>query len=108
MRCGTLRTKRFPPSKTRSRASVATRARAVGAGEQLNRAVLASLSTEIAILDRDGVISRVNEAWRERARQSGVPEWRDAFIGENYLDECRRAEEDGCTEANDVRRGLEA
>ena len=83
-------------------------ARAVRASEELNRAVLASLSTEIAILDREGVIIRVNEAWRELARQSGVAEWRDAFIGENYLDECRRAEQDGCEEAGDVRRGIES
>ncbi|HEX7977102.1 MAG TPA: ATP-binding protein [Gemmatimonadaceae bacterium] len=82
-------------------------ARAVRAGEELNRAVLASLSTEIAILDREGVIIRVNEAWRELARQAGVAEWRDAFIGESYLDECRRAEQDGCEEAGDVRRGIE-
>lgn len=83
-------------------------ARAVRAGEELNRAVLASLSTEIAILDREGVIIRVNEAWRELARQAGVAEWRDAFIGENYLDECRRAEQDGCLEAGEVLRGIEA
>src|SRR5437764_9425965 len=49
-------------------------ARAVRAGEELNRAVLASLSTEIAILDREGVIIRVNDAWHERARNAGVPE----------------------------------
>ena len=83
-------------------------ARAVRAGEELNRAVLASLSTEIAILDREGVIIRVNEAWRELSRQSGVAEWRDAFIGENYLDECRRAEQDGCDEAAEARRGIES
>jgi signal transduction histidine kinase len=82
-------------------------ARAVRAGEELNRAVLASLSTEIAILDREGVIIRVNEAWREVARKAGVAEWRDAFIGESYLDECRRAEADGCEAAGDVRRGIE-
>lgn len=82
-------------------------ARAVRSGEELNRAVLASMSTEIAILDRDGVIIRVNEAWRELGRKAGVAEWRDAFIGENYLDECRRAEQDGCVEAGEVRRGIE-
>jgi signal transduction histidine kinase len=83
-------------------------ARAVRAGEELNRAVLASLSTEIAILDREGVIIRVNEAWRELSRNAGVAEWRDAFIGENYLDECRRAEQDGCDEAAEARRGIES
>jgi signal transduction histidine kinase len=83
-------------------------ARAARAGEELNRAVLASLSTEIAILDRTGVIIRVNEAWRELSRRAGVPEWRDAFIGMSYIDECRRAEQDGSEEAGAVRRGIEA
>jgi signal transduction histidine kinase len=82
-------------------------ARAVRAGEELNRAVLASLSTEIAILDREGIIIRVNQAWRDLGRDAGVAEWRDAFIGENYLDECRRAELDGCEEVADIRRGIE-
>jgi signal transduction histidine kinase len=82
-------------------------ARAVRAGEELNRAVLASFSAEIAILDREGVIIRVNDAWRELAEQAGVSDWRDAFIGENYLDECRRAELDGCAEGGDIRRGIE-
>jgi C4-dicarboxylate-specific signal transduction histidine kinase len=82
-------------------------ARAVRAGEELNRAVLASLSTQIAILDRNGAIVRVNEAWREIARTGGVPDEHQAFVGANYLDECRRAELDGCEEAREARRGIE-
>jgi len=82
--------------------------RAMRAGEELNRAVLASLSAEIAILDRDGRIIRVNDAWRELAREGAVLDDREAFVGKSYLDECRRAEARGCEEALDVRRGIEA
>jgi signal transduction histidine kinase len=83
-------------------------ARAVRRGEDLNRAVLASLSTHIAILDRNGTIIRVNRAWRELARSGGVAADRDAFLGDNYLDECRRAEDRGNEEAREVRLGIEA
>ena len=81
---------------------------AVTRGEELNRAVLASVSTQIAILDRDGTIIRVNEAWRDLARRAGVESHRGGFVGSNYLDECRRAETRGCDEAHDVRLGIEA
>ena len=83
-------------------------ARAVRHGEQLNRAVLASLSTQIAILDANGTIIRVNDAWRQLAYTGGVTVDRDAFLGQNYLDECLRAEDRGCGDAGEVRRGIEA
>jgi len=83
-------------------------ARTIHRGEELNRAVLASLSTRIAILDRDGTIIRVNEAWRDGARFGAVEPHGDAFVGWNYLGECRRAEARGCEEAGEVRRGIEA
>jgi signal transduction histidine kinase len=82
-------------------------ARDVRRGEELNRAVLASLSTQIAILDANGTIIRVNDAWRQLAYTGGVTVERDAFLGQNYLDECLRAEDRGCREAGDVRRGVE-
>ncbi|HEY7236957.1 MAG TPA: ATP-binding protein [Gemmatimonadaceae bacterium] len=81
-------------------------ARAIRQGEALNRAVLASMSTLIAILDSNGVIIRVNDAWRELAQRAAVAANRDAFVGENYLDECARAAERGCEEARDIRDGI--
>ena len=83
-------------------------ARVIRQGEELNRAVLASLSTQIAILDSDGTIIRVNDAWRHVAFSGGGGVDRGAFLGRNYLDECLRAEDRGCLEAGDVRRGIEA
>lgn len=82
-------------------------ARAVRRGEELNRAVLASLSTQIAILDANGTIIRVNDAWRQLAYTGGVTVERDAFLGQNYLDECLRADDRGCHGAGDIRRGIE-
>ena len=83
-------------------------AREIHRGEELNRAVLASLSAQIAILDHRGTIIRVNDAWREVARDGGGGVIRGAFVGANYLDECRRAELRGCGDARDVREGIEA
>jgi len=89
-------------------------AREIHRGEELNRAVLASLSAQIAILDHRGTIIRVNDAWREVARDGGGEGGggggviRGAFVGANYLDECRRAELRGCGDARDVREGIEA
>jgi len=80
--------------------------RAARRGEELNRAVLASLSAQVAILDQDGTIIRVNETWRGLAQYMGVPRERDGFCGMNYLDECRRAEERGCPDAHEVRQGI--
>ena len=81
---------------------------AIAKQEELNRVVLASVSTQIAILDRTGTIIRVNEAWRQLARGVGTDATHDAFVGWNYLDECRRAEMRGCDEAREARLGIEA
>jgi signal transduction histidine kinase/ABC-type uncharacterized transport system substrate-binding protein len=82
-------------------------ARRIRHGEELNRAVLASLSTQIAILDDRGTIIRVNDAWRELSHRAANDITGEAFVGSNYLDECRRAEQRGCDEARDVREGIQ-
>jgi C4-dicarboxylate-specific signal transduction histidine kinase len=82
-------------------------ARAARLTEELNHVVLASLSTQLAIVDHHGVIVRVNEAWREVAERGGVTEARDAFVGTSYLEECRRAARRGAAEAELVGRGIE-
>jgi PAS domain S-box-containing protein len=68
--------------------------------QALNQAVLDSLAANIAVLDRDGNIIAVNEDWRRFARENGGAAIADS-VGANYLDVCRRAQEqeDGQTEA---------
>jgi len=92
-------------------ASAMARSRAVRTvkrGEELNRAVLASISTQIAILDDNGTIIRVNEAWRRVSADSPLDAARDGFVGVSYLEECRRAEQRGCDDARVIREGIEA
>lgn len=76
--------------------------------EKLNQAVLASITALIAIIDRTGRIIHVNSAWYELAQRANVDPQVGGFRDWNYLDECRRAEERGCVEAGEIRRGIEA
>lgn len=55
---------------------------------QLAGAVLDALTASICVVDHNGVIVAVNEAWRRFSSDNGGA---GAFLGENYLDACRRA-----------------
>jgi PAS domain S-box-containing protein len=69
--------------------------------EALNKSVLRSLAAHIAVLDRDGNIIAVNEAWKRFAYENG----NDAIAGSvrvNYLDVCRRSQDYD----DDARRAL--
>lgn len=83
-------------------------AQAVRAGEALNHAVLASLATQIAILDQRGGIIRVNDAWQDLARRMLKDYEHNGFVGRNYLEECERAAQRDCDEARDIKHGIEA
>lgn len=68
------------------------------------RSVLDSIETHVAILDLDGRIRQVNTAWRQFGAARGARA--DAYVGENYLEVCERAELEGDQEAQTVRRSL--
>ena len=69
----------------RRRRSVADRA--ASASEELSRAILSSLSSRVAILDRDGSIIRVSENWgTSNPAEDRFPQ---AAIGANYLESWR-------------------
>ena len=69
------------------------------------RTVLDSLSAHIAILDETGVILDTNQAWRNFAEKSGMPEGYDS-IGENYLDICRASTGEEAAHARAVDTGI--
>jgi C4-dicarboxylate-specific signal transduction histidine kinase len=66
-----------------------------------------SLSTQMAVLDRSGMVTRVNDAWRAIV-SDGIGGEHRTPAGRSYLDECRRAEMRGCDGAREVRQGIEA
>jgi len=57
----------------------------------LGEAVLESLPNHIAVLDAQGRIVRVNQAWRDFLLANGVPGEADAYLGTAYLDVCGMA-----------------
>ena len=52
--------------------------------------VLNSLAAHIAVLDAQGVVVAVNEAWRRFARENGSLD-DDCYVGTNYLATCEAA-----------------
>lgn len=61
--------------------------------EERSRAILASLSANIAVIDRQGGIVAVNPAWEQYADANGVGPDR-CWTQANYLDVCRTASSD--------------
>lgn len=57
---------------------------------RFNQEVIDSLASHIGVLDRDGVITAVNEAWRRFAVENGA-DWtmKGVGVGVNYLEVCR-------------------
>ncbi len=53
--------------------------------------VLDSLDMHISVLDGEGIIQYVNEAWEDFARSNGDPSLCSTGIGVNYLEVCRAA-----------------
>ena len=77
-------------------------------GEALNRAVLASLSGAVAVVDREGITIRVNETWIWLSRSQGHAFVPDLLVGVSYLEACRRAAERGVQEAPPALMGIQA
>lgn len=70
-------------------------------------AILSALPANIALLDAQGDIISVNEAWRKYA-ESNVLQSPLHGLGLNYLRECENAAEMNCSEASAVAAGIRA
>jgi PAS domain S-box-containing protein len=99
-----------PPRTVASVQDITERKRvetALRESQALNQAALDSLAANVAVLDRDGTIIAVNEAWKRFARENGGAAIADS-VGVNYLDVCRRAQERGNGEARAPLVGVQA
>jgi diguanylate cyclase (GGDEF)-like protein/PAS domain S-box-containing protein len=79
--------------------------------EQFKQAILDAMTAHVAVLDREGDIVAINEAWRRFAVENSGEDGRstpDTGIGVNYLDICRAAQGEGAADALDVLKGLTA
>ncbi len=75
--------------------------------ELFKRSVIDSLAAHIAVLDREGKIILVNNAWENFAEaNAGIEQLGKTSIGQNYLSVCR--EEDSGGNLNDVVKNLQA
>lgn len=73
--------------------------------------ILDSVSNQIAVLDRAGVIVSVNEPWRQfslkNSKEPGQPAARTA-VGVNYLEVCGNGKAASPDEASDAQHGIRA
>ncbi|MBK8816617.1 MAG: PAS domain S-box protein [Methylococcaceae bacterium] len=59
--------------------------------EELNRKILEAFPAHIAVIDSNGRIITVNEAWTRFARKNSSVESKELSIGANYLEVCRHS-----------------
>ena len=69
--------------------------------------ILNSLTTQIAVLDTQGVIIAVNNAWIEFGKENGLTEASHNMLGVNYLDACKtKVDHFLCDEAETAYTGI--
>ena len=71
--------------------------------EAFSACILNSLNSEIAVLDKHGIIIAVNDAWRKFGKENGGLPIDQDMLGLNYLDACTNGDE-----SNAVRTGISA
>mgnify|MGYP000546896804 CR=1 FL=1 len=64
---------------------------ALRASEASNISVLNSLSSQIVVLNSQGIIMAVNKPWLRFAEENGAPHLVENFVGINYLNVCAQA-----------------
>jgi PAS domain S-box-containing protein len=75
--------------------------------DAFNASILNSLTAHIAVLDAQGVIVSVNNAWQRFAEENGLPESSQNVLGFNYLDACKNASNQPCgDEASTAQTGV--
>jgi signal transduction histidine kinase/integral membrane sensor domain MASE1 len=80
---------------------------ALRASEVMKSSILASLSSSVVVLDRQGRVIAVNESWRRFARERMT--WNTGIdTGNNYLDVCRAEASRGNQPAIEAAAGIEA
>jgi hypothetical protein len=71
-----------------------------------SRALLDAIPAHIAIVNAEGVITLINEAWAQFARENGDPELRYTGVGANYFTVCQQASGVSAAEARQALAGL--
>jgi|GEM_PF-2927769 len=82
--------------------------KALQRSDAFTRAILNSLSAQVCVVDKDGLIVKTNDAWKAFARTNLNPAVAGIDVGQNYLIACRRAGESGESAAMVILEGVEA
>jgi len=78
---------------------------ALRASEAMKSAILSSLSSGVAVLDREGRVIAVNDSWSRLRTDPRTTPYGGAAIGADYFDLCREALAAGCPYAAEVLQG---
>lgn len=76
--------------------------------EAFNKGILSSLSSHIAVVDWNGTIINVNEAWTNFSKQNGDICFKRSGVGSNYFDVCEKAIAEGDKYAEKALSGIKA
>src|SRR5262249_10327465 len=80
---------------------------ALRAGELMKSAILSSLSSGVAVLDRQGTVIAVNETWTRLGADPVTTPYGGAAMGADYLELCRQAVRQGAPHATDMLAGTQ-
>jgi signal transduction histidine kinase len=80
---------------------------ALQASDAFAHAILDSLSAHVCVLDKEGVILKTNDAWKEFACCNSNHVVPIIDVGQNYLDACRRASAGRDSTAQVILGGIE-
>ena len=76
--------------------------------ESFNKGVLASLSSHIAVVDKNGKVVAVNKAWDDFAKANGAITLERTSKGSNYFEVCERAIKKGNKVAKSALDGIKS
>ncbi len=81
---------------------------ALSKSEAFHKGVLSSLSAHIAVVDKNGQIVEVNQAWNAFANENGDTLMLGSGKGSNYFEVCQKAADAGDRIASDALSGMQA
>jgi CheY-like chemotaxis protein len=76
--------------------------------ETFNKGVLSSLSSHIAVIDQSGNLIAANKAWNDFGNENGITSLDLISTGSNYFDVCKRAVENGDSDAAQALAGIQS
>ncbi len=74
--------------------------------ELFNRGLINSITSLIAVLDKDGTITNVNSAWEQFGLNNGLTSLEGIGIGVNYFDVCEKAASTGDIISANILKGM--